>query len=979
MNDVSRAAPVTHADFEWVRTTPVASLNLEVQEFRHRGTGAPHYHLATQDDQNVFLVALRTVPEDSTGVAHILEHTSLCGSHRYPVRDPFFMMTRRSLNTFMNAFTSSDWTAYPFASRNRKDFYNLMQVYLDAVFFPNLDALDFAQEGHRVEFEKPDDPDTNLVFKGVVFNEMKGAMSSPVSVLYQTLTEHLFPTVTYHYNSGGDPAHIPDLTHAELKAFHARHYHPCNAIFMTYGDIPAHEHQAVFQQEALRHFKSEPIRIRVPDEQRFSVPQSVVDHYALEGETDTSEKTHVVLGWLWGRSTDIESVLEGHLLSGVLLENGASPLRHALETSELGTAPSPLCGLQDSSHEMIFAAGLEGSEPERAEAVEKLILDVVGAVARDGVDKSTVEAVLHQLEFSQREVSGDHYPYGLSLILNALSPAIHDADPVAALNIDPVLVRLRQRIQDPDYIKGLARRWLVENNHRVRLVMAPDLELNAKRLAAEASRLAELKAKLNDADREAIVRQAAQLAERQANQDDPALLPKVTLEDIPADLPIPEGETGAIAQMPSTWFSRGTNGLVYQEIVVDLPALEPHQVETLPLFCNMLAEVGSGGRDYLATQALHSAVTGGIGARATVRGAVDDVNRTRSVFVVSGKALARNHAALTTILRESFETARFDELRRVRELVAQERAHREQSITGSGHFLAMTAAASTISPAAALAHRWSGLAGIKALKALDDGLDEAARLKELAGECDELREILLRSPRQLLLIAEASERQAMESAVDREWQGAATNGSVAAFAPAPVQALPVRQGWTTNTRVNFCARAYPTVAGEHADAPALMVLGGFLRNNFLHRAIREQGGAYGGGASYDPDTGAFRFYSYRDPRLAETLADFDRSIDWLLAGGHEWRILEEAILGVISAIDKPGSPSGEAKKAFYANLHGRTPEQRRRFRQRVLEVRTEDLMRVAGAWLRPEHGSTAVISNSATLEKAGLDLEIVAL
>ncbi|MBL8252765.1 MAG: insulinase family protein, partial [Candidatus Competibacter sp.] len=232
-----------HPAFQHLRSHPVPALRLEFQEYRHMATGARHLHLAADDPHNAFMVAFLTVPQDSTGVAHILEHTTLCGSQRYPVRDPFFMMIRRSLNTFMNAFTSSDWTAYPFASQNKKDFNNLLDVYLDATFFPLLDERDFAQEGHRLEFVAPDDPNSELTFKGVVFNEMKGALSSSVQRLGLALQSRLFPTTTYHYNSGGDPEVIPDLTYAQLKAFHARHYHPSNAIFLTYGDIPAAEHQ----------------------------------------------------------------------------------------------------------------------------------------------------------------------------------------------------------------------------------------------------------------------------------------------------------------------------------------------------------------------------------------------------------------------------------------------------------------------------------------------------------------------------------------------------------------------------------------------------------------------------------------------------------------------------------------------------------------------------------------------------------------
>ncbi len=235
---------MSHPAFSLLRQVRINNLNLEVQEYHHLVTGARHLHLAAEDDNNAFLVAFLTVPQDSTGVAHILEHTSLCGSQRYPVRDPFFLMTRRSLNTFMNAFTASDWTAYPFASQNVKDFHNLLQVYLDAVFFPKLEEIDFAQEGCRIEFVTPDDPQSPLIYKGIVFNEMKGAMSAPINMLWHHLHHHLFPTTTYHYNSGGNPLEIPKLTHAQLKAFHATHYHPSNAIFMTYGNRPAESQQA---------------------------------------------------------------------------------------------------------------------------------------------------------------------------------------------------------------------------------------------------------------------------------------------------------------------------------------------------------------------------------------------------------------------------------------------------------------------------------------------------------------------------------------------------------------------------------------------------------------------------------------------------------------------------------------------------------------------------------------------------------------
>ncbi len=966
-----------YSAFEHLRSHPVPALRLEFQEYRHRATGARHLHLAADDPHNAFMVAFLTVPQDSSGIAHILEHTALCGSRRYPVRDPFFMMIRRSLNTFMNAFTSSDWTAYPFASQNKKDFNNLLDVYLDAAFFPLLDERDFAQEGHRLEFAQPDDPHSELLFKGVVFNEMKGAMSSPVQRLGQELQHRLFPTITYHYNSGGDPEAIPYLTHEQLKAFHARHYHPSNAIFLTYGDIPAAEHQQRFEAQALNRFQALSLDLAIPDERRHSAPLADLTHYPLDDAEDLNDQTHVVLGWLLGPIIDPLATLRAHLLSDVLLDNSSSPLRNALETSELGAAPSPLCGFDTATREATFVCGLEGSNPEHAEAVEALVLQVLQQVAADGVPQEAVDAALHQLELSEREITGDGFPYGLHLLMEALTPAIHGADPLPALDSNPLLEQLRVESRDPEFIPRLVRQLLLDNPHRVRLTMAPDATLSAKQTAMERERLAAIRAALTETDQVRLVEQAHILAERQQRQDDPELLPKVGLEDVPPDLKIAEGIVRPVGALPATWYAQGTNGMVYLQAVLDLPALEPEELDLLPLLCACLPEVGSAGRDYRATQARQAAVTGGISARANVRGGVDNVHRVKGVMTLAGKALARNQAALSELLWETLTRSRFDELPRLRELVAQMRAQREEAVTDHGHLLALAAASAGLSPTAALNHRWDGLQGLRDLKALDDTLDDPIALAAFAARLERLRDRLQHAPRQLLAVSEAERQDDITAALATHWRDSAT-GTVEPFALAVPEASPVRQGFSVNTQVNFCAKAYPTVAPNHPDAPALHVLGDFLRNGYLHRAIREQGGAYGGAAGYHPDSGAFRFYSYRDPRLADTLADFDRALDWLRTHDHPARTLEEAILGVVAAIDKPGSPAGEAISAFFGILFDRTPEQRRAYRQRVLAVTLDDLKRVAASYLQPEQARCAVLSNARTLAEQR-DFTVVAV
>ncbi|MBE9567472.1 MAG: insulinase family protein [Proteobacteria bacterium] len=973
-----------HPSFTFIRSERIDSLNLTLQEFRHIKTGALHYHMHADNRENVFLVAFRTVPMDSTGVAHILEHTALCGSKKYPVRDPFFMMIRRSLNTFMNAFTSSDWTAYPFASQNKKDFNNLLDVYLDAVFFTRLDELDFLQEGHRVEFKEADDTSTELEYKGVVFNEMKGAMSSPVSVLWQEVSKYLYPTSTYHYNSGGEPQDIPDLTYQQLKDFHKTHYHPSNAVFMTFGDIPAIEHQKKFEEQALDAFDKLDVEINVNPEKRYLAPIAVEEAYAFDavGEESLDEKSHHVMSWLLGPCTSLDEMMKANLLSQVLLDNSSSPLRQALEKTDLGAAPSPLCGLEDSNYEMCFLCGIEGSKVESAQAFENMVLDVLNDVAENGVPHDKIEAVLHQLELSQREVGGDSYPFGLQLILNGLTAAIHRSEPASLLNLDPVIESLREDIEDPEFIKNLVRELLITNQHRVRLTLRPDENLSQRKEQAEKEQLAAIKDSLSDDEKQAVVKQAKALAERQTQEDDPEILPKVGLSDVPAEIKIPQSLEQEIAGTDSTVYQQGTNGLVYHEIICELPQLNDEELALLPYFSSCITELGCGDKDYLQMQEWQSSVSGGIHAQHSIRALTDDAQKTRAYYIFSGKALERNNKKLAELMWQTLNDVRFDETDRIVELVTQMRSRRERSVTGSGHSLAMTAAASGLSPVAALSHQYGGLAGIRFIKSLDDSHADTDKgeqsVKQTARVFADIHAKIKAAAKSYMLTLEAHKQDADITGFEEVWKQQASAEHAGLVLPEIKQQT--KQMWIANTQVNFCAKAYPTVTMEHDDAAALTVLGGFLRNGYLHTVIREQGGAYGGGATHDSNIAAFKFYSYRDPRLSETLDDFDTAIDWMLDGEHEPRQLEEAILGIIGGMDKPGSPAGEARAAFHNELHGRNREKLQQFRQQVLSVTIDDLKRVADQYLKHGEANVAVITSAATYEQVGdLGLEVIHL
>jgi Zn-dependent M16 (insulinase) family peptidase len=966
-----------HSAFELVRVQEIPSLKITFEEYRHTVTGAQHIHLAADNAENVFLVALRTVPMDSTGVAHILEHTALCGSEKFPVRDPFFMMIRRSLNTFMNAFTSSDWTAYPFASQNKKDFNNLLEVYLDAVFFARLDSLDFAQEGHRLEFATANDSSSDLTYKGVVFNEMKGAMSSINSTLWQTMSKNLYPTSTYHYNSGGEPADIPNLTYDEFKQFYKTHYHPSNAIFITFGDIPASEHQQRFQEQALHRFEKLDKRIAVTEEQRYSKPQYFEETYAYDSQQDDSgskDKTHIVIAWLLGNSTNLEDSMSARLLASVLLDNSGSPLQKALETTDLGSAPSPMCGLEDSQLELCFACGIEGANPDQADALEAMVLQVLNDVAEQGLPYEQVAASLHQLELSQREISGGSYPYGLNLILTALTSATHRGDPVSLLDLDPVLEKLKQQIQDPNYIKSLARKLLLDNSHRIRLVLKPDTELAQAKDAAEKQQLANIKESLSDEQKQAIIASAEELKQRQEMEEDLDILPKVDISDIPEESSFSDPTSRASKPIPITSYVAGTNGIAYQQMIMQFPELSAAQMDLLPLYSTCVTEMGVGNRDYQQTQLWHSSVVGSYSAATAVRTHREDLNQLHGNLTFACKGLASNQQAMSELMEESFTEARFDELPRLEELVAQILTHRESSVVSNGHVLAMMASSSGMSPYGQLKQRWSGMTGLGLLKQLREAIKTPTALEGLAEQLKTIHQLVLQQQRQYLLVAEKGNIDGF----------AATMGSVFPSQEAPLQTNnifdyqpqleTINHCWTAATQVSFCAKAYPTVTGSHPDAAALTLLGGILRNGYLHRTIREQGGAYGGGASQDSHTGAFRFFSYRDPRIEGTLNDFDQSIQWALDKPIGRDKIEEAVLGVIGSMDKPSSPAGEAIQSFYSELNGRNRQTQTEFRQRILNVSEADLKRVAAEYLTPQKAQTAVITNNELAAGTGLDI-----
>ena len=942
--------------FSLVDKKEIEAIGVELQHYKHQRLGCSHYHFACDSKEQVFMVAFRTVPTDSTGVAHILEHTVLCGSKRYPVRDPFFLMTRRSLNTFMNAFTASDWTAYPFASCNRTDFYNLLDVYLDAAFFPILSEQDFRQEGWRYDFATSGDPASELVYKGVVFNEMKGAMSTPARVLWHELCSYLYPTVTYHYNSGGEPEAIPDLSYQQLVDFHKKHYHPSNAIFLTFGSEAPTNLQTVFEKRVLKAFEPAEAVPLVPLEKPITTPISAQGEYAFD-EEDSAQRTHLVISWLWGESADINEVLRAHLLSGVLLDNGGSPLRVALENSDLGQSPSPLCGLEDEHRQMQFTVGLEGCEAGHIESLEALVLSELEKVVEGGIDVALVEGVMHQLELGQREIAGGGYPYGLGLILSGLTAAIHGGSVVDRVDIDAALERLRKECTDPRFIPKLVQSWLLNNLHRVSLQLVPSLKKSKQMLAKEQQRLQQVSQQMEEQQKQDIVQFNQQLQMRQEAEEDVSVLPKIHVKDVERTIT----EVQPIANSDQV-FSVRTNGLSYIRAIQPMPSLNAQEIETLPWLINVAAQLGSAGRDYKQTQIALARYTGGISMNAHIGMRPEDVEKHNAYLVFSGKALNRYVPKLVEYISDLRSTVHFDEHDRLGELFAQLRYQSEQGVAQKGHLLAMDAAASGLNAHAQFNYQWSGLKAVQRIIKLHNSLQNSGT-EILAQQLENLYRKFACDKPLWLLIGDEEGVNIMQQHVVPQPQSISGH-------PLFKQSSPKQQNvvWTMSTQVHYCGQAHAAVPASHPDAAALVVLSHFLRNGFLHTAIREQGGAYGGGAQYSADTASFRFFSYRDPRLEDTLQDFNNSIDWLVSQSHDTKQLDAAILGAIAKMDAPLTPAAEASRTFFGALHGHDLEWRSLYRERILDVSINDLRRTGELYLTADC-SRAVISNMASAER----------
>lgn len=946
------------------RVRTINTMQATLMEYEDTATGARHIHLASDDPELVFLVAFPTVPDKSDGRAHILEHLALCGSARYPVRDPFFSMLRRSTSTFMNAMTYPDRTVYPFASTDPVDFFNLLGIYLDAAFFPRLDYLDFLQEGWRYTLE-----DGKLGYGGVVFNEMKGAFADPVRALAQGINARLFKGTTYEYESGGDPLLIPSLDYDELKAFHASHYHPSQAVFMTAGRMDPLKVQAVIGEQVLSKLSGKAPR-RVPElASAWSKPQDTV--IEIPSPTANADEHGIQLAWLMGETADTMAYCRGHLLESGLLGDASAPVLRAMESAGYGR-PSVLNGLDSSYRQMLFHLGMEGLTHEQTSLAKTRIWDALEQTAENGVPEAVLQAALRDLRFSQREIRGGSLPYGLRKLLHVLPMEMAGADMLSALDCETTLAQLDAEIGDPEFFKSMVHS-LLESSSRLSTTVVPDARYFEARREAEEAALAARQAAMHEEEAARIAAEAEALLARQRKPVNNDILPRIKPQDV-SPLPRPlyrlPDEKHQVLALPIA-----SNGISYANVIYDVSGFSPEDWPWLDLYAELLTDLGAGRRNFEEAGAWRQQMLPSfdveLEAEERISASLEAAASLSVRIAFSAKNVREEQAAIAAVLSESIRYARFDEGERIAFLIDSIAESLVQELAEEGDQYASIVAEAPFSLRRRFDDSVEGLGALQFYRALGRDIESKEGLQVICERLSELHQRIIASPVQVLAAGTGDDGRMLAEMIDVPGALPALHSRDAhaaeAHRPEPANLALLAPG-----QVNHCFASWRVPQIGHADAPALAVLANLLTNQVLHSALREEGGAYGGKAKYVAQSGIFTMLSYRDPRLAGTYQDFERALTWVIESALTREHIEEAIIGIIGDLDKPYSPYQEAMLAWRMQQRGITQAMREQFRTGVLKCTDAELKSVAGKYLLGITPSRAAFAGNAKQDMAGL-------
>ncbi len=940
--------------FELIQEQDISELNTHARFFRHIKTGAELLSLENDDENKCFNITFRTPPADSTGVSHILEHAALAGSRKYPVKEPFIELIKGSLKTFVNAFTSSDWTTYPLASQNLQDFYNLIDVYLDAVFYPLLSEHTFHQEGWHYELDDIEEP---LSYKGVVFNEMKGNYASAEDVLSRNSQWSLFPGHVYGLDAGGDPRHIPELTHEQFKDFHDRYYHPSNARILFYGDDPVEERLRLLNRW-LSDFDPLDIDSTIPLYPPFEQPRRIEKPF-IAGE---DAKPYVTVNWALAESTDPEINFGLSILGHILVGTPASPLRKALVDSGLGEDVVGV-GLDSDIRQMYFSTGLKGIEIGDIDTVETLIFDTLQRLADDGIDERTIQASMNTIEFTLRENNTGGFPRGLAVGLRALGSWIYDADPLALLAFETPLDTIKSHLNKGErYFEGLIQRYFLHNCHRTTLILTPDTELQAQWEADEAARLAQIKAGMSQDDLQSIMAEAQELLRIQQTPDAPealAAIPRLTLEDLDREnkqIPIDISEYNGSKTLFHDIF---TNGITYLDVGMNLQIVPAELLPYVSLFARALLDMGTESEDFVSLSQRIGSKTGGIGSSTLT--ASDRAGKPVTWLMLRGKAMVEQTEDLLSILHDVLLTTEFDDKERFRQIVLEEKASQEASLLPAGHAVINGRLRSHFDEAGWVSEQMGGISYLFFLREL---------LDEMESNWSNVLERLL-AVRSLLVNREA---MLWNATLDADhWPG--VNSQIQMLVdklPAPPvttadwsqREIICNEGLTIPAQVNYVGKGENLYDLGYELHGSIHVIANFVRTTWLWERIRMQGGAYGAFCVFDQRSGVFNYLSYRDPNLLDTLDNYDGAANFLRTTDLNEDELIKSIIGVIGTIDAYMLPDAKGNASMQRYLIGETDALRQQLRDEVLGSTAADFQAFADVLTRLNSSGHVVVLGS---------------
>lgn len=911
---------------------------------KHKKSGARVMVLENDDENKVFNIAFRTPPADSTGVAHILEHSVLCGSKKFPLKDPFVELVKGSLNTFLNAMTYPDKTMYPVASCNDQDFKNLMHVYLDAVFFPNIYEKEeiFRQEGWHYELEDVDSP---LTLNGVVYNEMKGAFSSPEDVLDREVFNSLFPDTPYGVESGGDPKCIPDLKYSEFLSFHSRYYHPSNSYIYLYGNMDAAERLNWMDEEYLSKYDAMPVTSVIARQEPFDKMKELVMEYPITENEPEEQNSYLAYNVVTGDSLDVERCTAFEVLDYTLLSAPGAPVKQAL--LDAGMGKDIMGSYEDGIYQPFFSIVAKNADPANKEKFVQLIQDTLGEIAEKGIDKKAIAAGINYMEFRFREADFSSFPKGLMYGIDVFDSWLYDdKKPFDYLKRLDIFASLKEKAKTR-YFEELIEEYLLSNTHASIVVVNPKRGLAAKREKELEYKLAAYKDSLTLEEKERLAAETKHLKEYQDEPETEEALrtiPLLTRKDISKEGAKLYNTPKHVGDTLVLYHDLYTNGIGYLDLLFDTKAVPESLIPYLGILKSVLGYVDTEHYTYSQLFNEINARSGGILFGLQVFGNAEKPQDNKHMAGVKAKALYEDIPFVFEMIREILCTSKFEDDKRLYEILAKMKSRMQMSMASAGHSTAVARALSYFSENAYFQEKTTGIDFYKFLDELETNFQE--KKEDLKEKLKELMVYVFR-PENLTVSYTADQKgcRGLEEEVQKLKAVLCTKEIMpGSFAPV----LEVKnEGFQTSGQVQYVAAAGNFREVGYSYTGALRILKVMLSYEYLWTNIRVKGGAYGCMSSFRRNGDGF-LVSYRDPNLVKTLEVFRKTGEFIRSFDADEREMTKYIIGTISEMDVPMTPSGKGNLSLNAWFSKVTEEDMAKERQEILEAQPEDIRKLAG-------------------------------